>query len=71
MPTVQFAEVPNTSSISNKCCLYAIMVILRIGLTGGSGSWIIIEWRARFVLTQISQQGVKKGVTKELIHRTK
>ena len=35
MPTVQFAEVPNTSSISNKCCLYAIMVILRIGLTGG------------------------------------
>ena len=27
MPTVQFAEVPNTSFISNNCCVYAIMVI--------------------------------------------
>ena len=26
MPTVQFAEVPNTSSISNYCCVCAIMV---------------------------------------------
>ena len=27
MPTVQFAEVPNKSSISNNCCVYAIMVV--------------------------------------------
>ena len=25
MPTVQFAEVPNKSSISNNCCIFAIM----------------------------------------------
>ena len=27
MPTIQFAEVPNKSSISNNCCVYAIKVI--------------------------------------------
>ena len=27
MPTVQFAEVPNKSSISDNCCVYDIMVI--------------------------------------------
>ena len=27
MPTVQFAEVPNKSSISNNCCAFAIMFI--------------------------------------------
>ena len=26
-PTVQFAEVPNKSSISNNCCVFAIMFI--------------------------------------------
>ena len=27
MPTVQFAEVPNKSSLSNNCCAFAIMFI--------------------------------------------
>ena len=27
MPTVQFAEVPNKSFISNNCCVFAIMFI--------------------------------------------
>ena len=27
MPTVQFAEVPNKSSKSTNCCVYAVMVI--------------------------------------------
>ena len=27
MPTVQFAEVQNKSSLSNNCCVYDIMVI--------------------------------------------
>ena len=27
MPTVQFAEAPHKSSISNNCCVHAIMVI--------------------------------------------
>ena len=30
MPTVQFAEVPNKSSISNNCCAFAIMFIIQL-----------------------------------------